>query len=59
MAEMKKGRELVTLTQEQYLRLEKALPPPLLDNNTTDLQAGFRLGVQAVLKMIREGFVVS
>jgi hypothetical protein len=36
--------------------LEKKLPPPLIDGKTTDLVAGQLLGIQLVLKMLREGY---
>jgi hypothetical protein len=54
-----KVREVVRLTKEMYEHLEKTLPPPILTDKTTDLSAGYILGVQATLKRLREGFVVG
>lgn len=39
--------------------LEKKLSRPLVTEATTPLTAGFALGVEAVLKELRNGFVVS
>jgi hypothetical protein len=49
------------LTDEDYAELEKAIPGyggPVVLQGTTELQAGFMLGVQAVLAKLREGYVV-
>ena len=55
-----KAKEVVThrLTQEVYKQLESSLPTPVVGTTTTELQAGFALGIQYVLKQLREGFVV-
>lgn len=48
------------LTQEDYTELEKAIPGyggPVVLQGTTELQAGYMLGVQAVLAKLRDGFV--
>lgn len=37
-----------------YANLAKRLPVPLVTERTTDIQAGFQLGVQAVLALLRE-----
>jgi len=50
---------VVRLTPDQYRVLERSLPPPAVTNNTTDLMAGYQLGVQAVLKSLREGFTIG
>ena len=47
------------LTSEMLADLEKRLPPPIVDERTTDLQAGYRLGVQHVIKLLREGYTIS
>lgn len=52
-----KVKEVVRLDPVQYSNLERQLPPPVIGKDTTDLQAGFALGVQAVLKLLREGYV--
>lgn len=55
-----KPKEVVThrLTQDVYKALEAGLPVPFVNQHTSDLQAGFALGIQFVLKQLREGFVV-
>jgi len=50
---------LVRLDPTQYRRLELQLPPPSVTNNTSDLMAGYQLGVQAVLKALREGYTIG
>lgn len=59
MAETK-AKEVVVhrLTQEVYKHLENQMPAPFVSTATTEIQAGFALGVQFVLKQLREGFVV-
>ena len=47
------------LAPEVYKDLEKKLPPIAVNNETSPMQAGFQLGVQTVLKMLREGFVTG
>lgn len=50
-------QEVIVLNAAQYKALEDKLVGPCVNNNTTDLQAGYMLGVQAVLKLLREGYV--
>jgi len=50
--------KVVILNKDQYRALERSLPPPVVVGTTTELQAGFALGVQHVLKALREGYVV-
>jgi len=50
---------LVRLDPTQYQQLERHLPPPSVTNSTSDLMAGYQLGVQAVLKLLREGYTVG
>jgi hypothetical protein len=47
---------VVRLRPDVYASLEKQLPRPVVTDNTSPLQAGYQLGVQAVLKLLREGF---
>lgn len=44
---------------EQYVELEKKVAGSgaMVGSNTTDVQAGFLLGVQHVLHILRNGFV--
>lgn len=44
----------VTLTREQYKRLEDEFPPRITDNPTL---AAIQLGQQQVLRAVRNGFV--
>jgi hypothetical protein len=45
------------MTRQEYLTFERSLPPPVVDNNTTDLHAGMKLGVAMVLQKFREKYV--
>ncbi len=44
---------IVTLTPAIYQHIENKFPPPLATQVTTDIQAGYLLGVQAVLRELR------
>ncbi len=50
---------VVVLNQKQYEKLEGQLPKPLVNQSVTDIQAGYLLGVQAVLSILRNGFVTG
>ena len=50
--------EYARLPQHVYAALEARMAGPVVSQVTTDLQAGYMLGVQAVLKELRNGFVV-
>ena len=50
---------VVRLSPAIYSSLEKQLPKPVVTDNTSALQAGYQLGVQAVLKLLREGFTTQ
>jgi len=47
------------LSPDAYAELERKVHPPFVQNETTVLQAGYQLGIQAVLKLLREGYVVG
>jgi hypothetical protein len=51
--------EVVRLTQEQLAVLERKLAPPVVTTTTTELQAGYQLGIQTVLKELRDGFTIG
>jgi len=51
--------QVIRLDPVQYRRLEQQLPPPVVTNTTSDLMAGYQLGVQAVLKALREGYTIG
>ena len=46
------------LTVEDYQAVERAIPGAvtIVTSSTTELQAGYQLGVQAALKVLRDGF---
>lgn len=51
--------DLNRLTQAQYAAFEKkAQAITIVNSTTTELQAGYQLGVQHALKILREGWVV-
>lgn len=48
------------LSPEAYEQLEKALLSEVyVSKDTTELQAGYMLGIQKTLKVLRDGFTVS
>jgi len=51
--------EMHRLSTESYSKLAAKMPPIYVDAETTALQASFQLGVQHVLKQLREGWVVG
>lgn len=51
--------EMARLTQDVYLKFEQQLGQPVVTQATTELQAGYMLGIQHALKLLREGFVVG
>jgi len=50
---------VIRLDEDQYLALEKSLVGPTVTSGTTDLFAGYQLGVQEVLRKLRAGYVVG
>jgi len=50
---------LVRLDPDVYRELERSLTPPVVTDATSELMAGFKLGVQTVLQKLREGYVVA
>lgn len=48
--------DLYRLTPEVYAKLERQCVPPAVVSGTSPIEAGYKLGVQAVLKLLREGF---
>lgn len=47
------------LSKEAYESLEKQLGPIKPTSTTTPIEAGYNLGVQHVLKLIREGYTIG
>jgi hypothetical protein len=52
---------VIKLEPAEYAALCRTIPGAVINvaSTTTDLQAGFQLGVQAVLQALREGFVYA
>lgn len=56
---MKEINQNFRLNEVAYQALEKAvMAEVLVSSQTTDIQAGYQLGIQKVLKALRDGFVV-
>jgi hypothetical protein len=49
---------VIRFDETQIAALAKSLPTPAVDNDTTPLTAGMKLGVQVVLQKLREGFTI-
>lgn len=47
------------LSKESYEALEKQLGVCRADNDTSPIAAGYKLGVQEALRMLRVGYVVG
>jgi hypothetical protein len=56
---MNNPKGVVRLTEEMLMALEKRLTPPMVTTTTTELLAGFTLGQQSVLKMLRDGYTIG
>lgn len=54
-----KEQVITRLEPDVYAELEAKVPPPNVTTATTELMAGYQLGVQVVLRLLREGYVVS
>ena len=52
-------REIVRLTDAVYRDLEKKCTPPRVTEATTSHHAGYMLGIQFVLKHLRDGYVIQ
>ena len=50
---------IVRLTPEVYTVLEAKLSRLIVTEATTPIQVGYQLGVQAVLKELRAGYVIQ
>jgi hypothetical protein len=54
------GTQYFRLTAEAYRALEKSLLSDIYVNDkTTEVQAGYMLGIQKALKEIRDGFTIE
>lgn len=50
---------MARLTPEVYADLERTVGSILVNRETTELMAGQQLGIQYVLRLLREGYVVG
>lgn len=51
--------EVQRLTREVYLQLERECSRLAVGPTTTELQAGYQLGIAAVLEKLRNGIVIG
>ncbi len=47
------------LPYELYKQLERSVSSTLVSNTTTELEAGFKLGIQTVLEKVRNGYAIE
>lgn len=59
MSDAKQVQYVISLPLEIYHKIEKQFPRPGVTSTTSEIEAGYMLGVQAVLKVLREGHVVE
>jgi len=59
MSDNQHATRVTILSQDAYRALERKVinPAAVVDSSTTDVQAGFMLGVQHVLSVLRTGFM--
>lgn len=59
MTQQTEAVQVIRLNQDMYHALEREVQPyPTVTQHTTEIQAGFQLGIQRVLAVLRSGFVV-
>jgi hypothetical protein len=51
--------ELYRLQPNTLIQLKAKLPPPLVDNSTTEHKAGFLLGIQYVMSILEKDFTLK
>lgn len=56
---MSKIERKVRLDPEELDALRRKLPRPAVTADTSPLQAGYQLGVQQVLELLRDGWVIE
>lgn len=49
----------IRLSKDELQALQRKLPRPAVTDQTTDLQAGYLLGIQHVIEVLRDGWVVG
>ena len=55
---MPENNRVARLTEQVYNDFEKKFRPPIVTATVTEIEAGYLLGVQAVLHALRVGYVV-
>ena len=58
-AKNKETKVVIRLNYEQYQQLERQIGKVTITNNTSPYEVSFQLGVQFVLKVLREGYVTG
>ena len=58
-SESQKPVRIARLDNETYLLLERKFSRPVVTEGSTQLQAAYQLGVQAVLQELRNGFTIG
>jgi hypothetical protein len=56
---VKNTKVLARMDRTTYEQFEKQCEPPLVNKDMSPCEVAYRLGIQAVLKKLREGFVVG
>lgn len=56
---MANAERKVRLDPEELDALRRRLPRPAVTADTTPLQAGYQLGVQQVLELLRDGWTIE
>ena len=51
--------QVTRLNQEVYKQIENKFSRPMVTSNTSEIEAGYQLGVQAVLQYLRHNIVVD
>lgn len=51
--------EVYRFRPDELVRFRQALPRPAVSTDTTDIQAGFLLGIQYVLDKLEQGWTVK
>lgn len=52
-------KQVQRLTADAYKQLVAQVPGIAVTNETSPMQAGYQLGVQRVLELLRKGFVIG
>lgn len=50
---------VATLMPDVYEKIESKVSNTLISSNTSEIEAGYKMGIQHVLKLLRDGYVVQ